>query len=37
MERTVREFELGGILIIFLCGLMDAEKREDGLQVTHIS
>jgi hypothetical protein len=35
LERNIREFEVESILIIMFSGLMDIEKREDGLQVIH--
>ena len=33
LERNISGFELESMLIIMFGGLMDSEKREDGLQV----
>ena len=35
LARKGSGFELRRVLIIISCGLMNIEKREDGLQVTH--
>jgi len=35
LDRNIRGFEPESILIIISCGLMDIEKREEGLQVIH--
>ena len=35
LERNIMRVEPKSILIIISCGLMDIEKREDGLQVVY--
>jgi len=35
LDRNILGFEPESILIIISCGLMDIEKREEGLQVIH--